>query len=127
MKIVRLISIEEMKSNIFRYKDFPVVIGISSKWLLHKTNFYGLFLNNNLIGISRLCIKDNTAKLKLLEIKERYQNQGYGSYFLNELENIAIKNNCNQICLCPRDYRVYDFYMQNGYNYIHEHLMKKEI
>lgn len=127
MKIVRPISIKEMKSNIFRYKDFPVVMGISSKWLIRKSNFYGLFLDNNLIGISRLCIKDNKAKLKLLEIKEEYQNQGYGSYFLKELENIANRYNCNQICLCPRDYRVYNFYRQNGYIYIHEHLMKKEI
>lgn len=127
MKIVRPISIEEMKSNIFRYKDFPIVMGISSKWMIRKSNFYGLFLDNNLIGISRLCIKNNQAKLKLIEIKKEYQNQGYGSYFLKELENIANRHNCNQICLCPRDYRVYNFYRQNGYIYIHEHLMKKEI
>ena len=125
---VRSISIKEMESNIFKFMDFPEVVGISSKWLLHKTNFYGLFLNNSLIGIARLCNKNEIAKLKLIEIKKDYQNQGYGSYFLAKLENIA-KNikKCNRIRLCPRDYRVYDFYKQNKYEFIHEHLMLKEI
>lgn len=121
----RYITKEEMCNNIFSYKDFPVVFGFSSKFYLDKTGYYGLFIENKLIGICHIKFKKDYCRLKAIEIKKNYQNQGYGSYILQEIEKIAKQNNYKQIRLCPRDYRVYNFYTNNDYEFIHEHLILK--
>ena len=63
----RCITKEEMSNNIFRYKDFPVVFGLSSKYYIDKVGYYGLFLKNKLIAIAHIKItKDNICKLKAI-------------------------------------------------------------
>ncbi len=126
--IFKKITKEEMKNNIFTSKDFPDTIGISSKWLLRKEGFYALIdSKGELITIANIQMKKDVCKLRVLETKPQYRRQGYGKKMLDEVENIAIQEGKKEIRLCPRDYRVYDFYMRNGFEYKHEHLMIKRI
>lgn len=114
----RIITESEMKKGIFTSKDFPIVLGIGSKLLAYtKDIFYGYYVNEEIVGISKFEIEKEKCKIKIIEIKPEWQNKGYGSKIIKEIEGKAKKSNVKEIKLIPRDYRVYNFYEKNGYTF----------
>ena len=127
MEQFRKLTKEELKNNIWKGKDFPEIIYLSSKWMINKTNWFGYFKDNKLIGICHLKYRKNYLYLHLLEIHKDYQNKGYGKEIIKNLIRISQKLRYNIIKVNPRDYRCYGFYTKCGFKQIFDKNWQLEI
>lgn len=57
----------------------------------------------------------NTMYIDMLWVDQTYRKRGYASKLLNEIETIAIKEECTLIHLETMDFQAKDFYIKNGY------------
>lgn len=73
------------------------------------------------IGICKIAIDKNTAILNNLEIHNPYKRNGYGSFFLQEIEkSIQTSHNIKEIGLTAWQSdknNVSDFFKKNGYHH----------
>ena len=78
-----------------------------------------LMNKKEIIGVGRVHFIVNNlvkkAQIRYMAIDERFQNKGYGSLLLSELEKIAKNNNVSYVFLHAREKAV-NFYMKNNYN-----------
>jgi len=93
--------------------------------------------NDLLIGVARLQFPEqNIAQLRYMAIDRRYQNKGIGREIVAYMEDIARKNNAEQLILHARD-NALGFYEKLGYkiteksyllfNSIQHYKMRKEL
>lgn len=116
----RRLTKDELKSDIWSGKDFPEVIGFSSKFIINKNGWYGYFYNNTLVSICHLKFKQNYLYLHILETHKKFQNKGFGKELINNVINLAKRLNYHEIRVNPRDYRCYDFYRKCGFIQIYD-------
>ena len=57
----------------------------------------------------------NVVYIDVLWVADQYKGQGLGTKLLNEIEEIAIKENCSLIHLDTFDFQAKDFYIKHGY------------
>jgi GNAT superfamily N-acetyltransferase len=74
---------------------------------------YGLFLDNTLISIVSLFIKDEEAQFRKFATLENYQGKGYGSLLLNEIIQVAGKKSLKRIWCNARSSKM-DYYKKFG-------------
>ncbi|WP_299317042.1 GNAT family N-acetyltransferase [uncultured Maribacter sp.] len=74
---------------------------------------YGLFLDNTLISIVSLFIKDEEAQFRKFATLENYQGKGYGSLLLNEIIQVAGKKSLKRIWCNARTNKM-DYYKKFG-------------
>jgi GNAT superfamily N-acetyltransferase len=105
------------KSEIFE-KYFPEVIydpnhpSITST----STKHYVLYKGNIIIGTVFTDILDERkVAMRLLAIDAAFQNQGYGSFFVKEIEKL-VKLEGYKVILLHANPSAYHFYQQNGYS-----------
>lgn len=93
---------------------------------------FGLYLNDELIGISSgwttvriYCGKQ--LELDNVIIDSKIQSQGYGKYFMNEIKDWSIKNDYKSIGLNTyvQNSRSHKFYFNEGFNILGLHFEKK--
>ena len=103
----------------FRWEQLRKPLGLekgSEQDHLEQSAFHiAAFENNKVIGVGRIQLEyDLTARIRYMAIHERFRNQGIGSKLLNELEQIATRNN---ICMCWLYARqdAVPFYLHNSY------------
>ena len=77
-----------------------------------------LMENNKVVGVGRIHFIINNlnkkAQIRYMAIDENFQNRGYGSLLLLELEKIAFKNNVSYVFLHARENAI-NFYLKNNY------------
>ena len=77
-----------------------------------------LMENNKVVGVGRIHFIINNlnkkAQIRYMAIDEDFQNRGYGSLLLLELEKIALKNNISHVFLHARENAI-NFYLKNNY------------
>lgn len=93
---------------------------------------FGLFLDNQLIGISSGWITVRYYSGKQLEvdnviIDQRIQSKGYGKKFFEWIEEWALQNQCKSIELNTyvQNARSHKFYFNLGYSILGFHFCKK--
>ncbi len=74
---------------------------------------YGLFLDDTLISIVSLFIKDEEAQFRKFATLENYQGKGYGSLLLNEIIQVAGKKSLKRIWCNARTNKM-DYYKKFG-------------
>lgn len=93
---------------------------------------FGLFLNDNLIGISSgwttvriYCGKQ--LELDNVIIDSRIQSKGYGKYFMNVMTEWSLKNNYKSIGLNTyvQNSRSHKFYFNEGFKVLGFHFEKE--
>ena len=57
----------------------------------------------------------NVVYIDVLWVADQYKGHGFGTKLLNEIEGIAIKENCSLIHLDTFDFQAKDFYIKHGY------------
>ena len=77
-----------------------------------------LMENSKVVGVGRIHFIINNlnkkAQIRYMAIDENFQNRGYGSLLLLELEKIAFKNNVSYVFLHARENAI-NFYLKNNY------------
>lgn len=61
--------------------------------------FIGVINNNEIIGLAKISIYNNTILFEDFEVKEEYQNQGVGTSIINEMLVFARNNHLNEVYL----------------------------
>jgi len=118
MEEFKKFSKEDLSQGLWKASDFPEVVGFPSKWLLNKSNWFGYYKDNKLIGVFHLKFKKDYLYLHILEIKKNYHNKGFGKAIINYIRNMALRMRYNIIRVNPRDYRCYGFYEKCGFTQI---------
>lgn len=95
-------------------------------------NCFGLFLNNELIGISSgwttvriYCGKQ--LELDNVIIDSKIQSKGYGNYFMNAIKEWSIKHDYESLSLNTyvQNSRSHKFYFKEGFKILGFHFEKK--
>lgn len=95
---------------------------------------YGLFLNDELIGMYQLTYRDLFARpdiypwLANLYIAKEYRNKGFGKILIQSIKSmIKENNNFNEIFLYTKHIGLYEKYGWEFIEYINTHNVKEEI
>ncbi len=98
---------------------------------------FALFLDNQLIGVSRLdTIDSSISQIRFFAVSKQHQGKGFGKQLLTGVEEWAMKNGYSKIILQARENAV-KFYERNGYQSkekthllfgkVQHYLMEKEL
>ena len=104
----------------------------SEKDDLEKQSYHLMIVDRRkVLGVGRIHFVVNNlikkAQIRYMAIDQKIQKRGYGSLLLKALEDVAIKNNINDIFLHARESAI-PFYVKNGYSKIKEsHLLLSTI
>ena len=93
--------------------------------------------NEEIYAVGRIHFNSlEQSQIRYMGVTSNKRRGGWGSVMLMDLENIAVKNNCNEVILQSRDYAI-PFYEANGYviikktyllfGEIQHYLMKKSL
>lgn len=88
----------------------------------------GLYLDNNLIGISLGSImhfyEEIQYRIDELCIAYKYQNKGYGSSFMKMIDEYCLKERISYIILsAEREYQAFNFYLKNNFKEAKQNVM----
>lgn len=92
---------------------------------LNHQNFWGLFLDDQMVGIGALEIKGDFALLRSLAIQKKYQNNGYGNQVLNTLLDVSGRMGIKQLYLLTET--ASPFFLRNNFIKIERHMVPQEI
>lgn len=103
---------EKLNNNIYVFEKDKIIIG-----MFQIDYIEDIFKNIKYAYINNLCIK------------KEYQNQGYGSILIKEIEKLAIDNKCQYITLTSNKERIcaHKLYIKNNYKIIDTNIFKKEL
>jgi len=82
---IKKLKDEDFLDDLFVEDDFPETVHMDSEEFrynreLLNDDWFGLFEDDEMIGIACICLKSPTeAKIESFEIKENYQDNGYGT------------------------------------------------
>lgn len=78
------------------------------------SEYYKLFLNNNIIGFFGLWVIDDTVQLTTIAVSPKLQKKGYGKLMMEFIINYLREKNCKNITLEVRvsNQKAINFYLK---------------